>query len=362
MVDYIVPNWSPEVYWYLLGAVFFLFGALIVLINSISRKNKTVLYFSLCMISFSIFYILTSLSFLLLDINIYRTTYYMVALTTFIFLMFIDSTSRERMNPLNLGFICVLICSILILSTNPEYIDYYDGFGYPSIKGTGMLQFLGSFSLLVFAISSVFWSLRILINAPKHLRKSAVLLLVSTTMFPFSISIWPLQFTYNVPIAIIISGIGIVSMSFILLKVPKLLYILPFKAYRLTVFNRKSGILLFGYQWTNDELNNDIVSGLFWAIERCSIEVLKKGGLKYLALDEGFLIFKKSDNIIVGLISSKISKFLGECVEKFTNEFEEEFETDIRNRSNDNYLFSNATKLLEKYFASVPKRAISSES
>jgi hypothetical protein len=115
-------------------------------------------------------------------------------------------------------------------------------------------------------------------------------------------------------------------------------------------------VSLFNFIWTASEVDDEIYSGLLHALQRISNDILKIGKIEQVLLSDGILIFKKLENITVGLLSSKCSKFLMECVERFSFEFENSYDTKLVNRIYNMGQFNSAIKLVEKYFANVPSK------
>jgi hypothetical protein len=80
---------------------------------------------------------------------------------------------------------------------------------------------------------------------------------------------------------------------------PKLVFILPFKAYRLLVINSESGIPLFKYDWDKDVVNEDLFSGLMMGISAFVKETIGKGALKEIHLDQAVLLIEKNEKVII---------------------------------------------------------------
>lgn len=349
-------NRTVEVSWYLFGSLMILFCAIIIGWNAFSKKNKSALYLFISFLSFYFFYIFTSLSFLFLSFDLYRMTHFLGLSGMFFFLIFINRSSSDTISPIIIGLICSLTSLVLIFIFQPDSIIYFFGFGYASLKTSGILSFIGNFGLMFYALSANYWSLRIILKGPKGIIKSALILFIGTFLTITGYFVWSIQYLLNMPLGIFFTGSGFLIIAIIIIKEPKILYVLPFTAYRLVVIHGRSGVSLFNYKWSEDKMDNEIFSGLLFALQKCSIEVLKKGDMEQIALSDGILIFKKSENITVGLLSSKSSKFLVECVEKFTNEFEKIYSPKITNKVYRADQFNSAIELVEKYFANVPSK------
>jgi hypothetical protein len=146
--------------------------------------------------------------------------------------------------------------------------------------------------------------------------------------------------------------------TYILIKDPKILYILPFKAYSIVVIHSTAGFPLFYHNWSEPLIDQDLFTCVLSATEKMTTEVLLRGGVKSVNLEEGVLILEKKTHIIVGLLASKISKFLRDCLSDFAEQFEKEFSVELKQDPNELHHFDGASKLIEKTFAHVPSRII----
>jgi hypothetical protein len=91
-----------------------------------------------------------------------------------------------------------------------------------------------------------------------------------------------------------------------------------------------------------------------------SEEVINMGGLMDIKLEEGILTLYESELISVGLVASKYSKLLRECVVQFTQDFEQKFERELKKQVKDITQYEGAFELIEKYFSNFPSHVISS--
>ena len=346
-------NYSPEFYWYLIGAIFCLIATIIIIWNIFSKKNKTHFYYFFSILSISIFYFLTSFSFLFLSLDVYRASCFAATISTIFLFLFIDFTSRESVSPINIALISLLSGMVFILVWQENSIIFYDGFGYPSIKTSGIMAVVGNLVLLLNALFYFYWALRISIKAPKKLRKSSLTFLCGTLLLLGGYAFWTIQYLLMAPIGIIITGTGMLVSIISWVKEPKILYILPFKAYRLIVLHGKSGVPLFNYNWVEHTVDEAIYSGLLHALNN-AIQILKRGSIKYILLTEGVLILKKSENVLVGLITDKTSKFLTNCINNFTDSFEKKYNSVLSDWNHQTDQFTSAKELIERFFANVP--------
>jgi hypothetical protein len=79
-------------------------------------------------------------------------------------------------------------------------------------------------------------------------------------------------------------------------------------------------------------------------------------------LKDGILILHESEIITVGLAASKTSKLLWDTVTKFTSDFENKFQKELKDLCRDMKKYETAYELIEKHFSNFPSRLIPSKS
>ena len=181
--------------------------------------------------------------------------------------------------------------------------------------------------------------------------------------------------------------------NYIIHKEPGILYILPFKAYRLTVLNRKGDILI-KYVWSRTS-SIDIIYDVLASTESKNIEKTKKslfltekkasiksnllGMIKEIKNPKAFKISQNKENenfilemkfpeiivyesqfIIVKFEVSKITKFLRDLIVQFSNEFELQFRDELENSQIKKEKYERGYKFINKYFYMFPSNIVSS--
>lgn len=89
-----------------------------------------------------------------------------------------------------------------------------------------------------------------------------------------------------------------------------------------------------------------------------SEEVMHVGRLLDINLQEGILIVYNSKFIIVGLVASKSSTLLRDCVRNFTHDFKEQFEYLLKTSYTDMKQYEPAYVLIDRHFSNFPYRII----
>ena len=81
-----------------------------------------------------------------------------------------------------------------------------------------------------------------------------------------------------------------------------------------------------------------------------------RGGVSSISLEQGVLILEKREYITVGLLASKVSKFLRDCLSDFADQFEKRFAIELAQDPNELHHFNAASDLIDETFAYIPSR------
>jgi hypothetical protein len=190
--------------------------------------------------------------------------------------------------------------------------------------------------------------------------------------------------------------IGLLCCNYVIYKEPGILYILPFKAYRITVLD-KNGNILIKYVWSRTS-SIDIIYNILLSTETKSLEKIKTNlylskmrdinSSKRLRLlrkiresqnPKGFKISQDKENekfmvemkypevlvyesqlFIVKFEVSKITKFLRDLINQFSIEFEIEFRDELEHSSIEKEKYETGYQLIDKYFFMFPSNIITS--
>ena len=99
----------------------------------------------------------------------------------------------------------------------------------------------------------------------------------------------------------------------VLLKEPSIIYILPFKAYRLTVFETSEGVTLIKHDWAElRSIDENVFSMLIQATRSVLNEIINKGEVRKIDLDKAVLMVQHDVKypIVSVLVTSKSCKSL----------------------------------------------------
>jgi len=307
----------------------------------------------------SLYFYLEAISFILLDLFIARIYSILVFPATIFLIIGIDYEAKETVNISKISLTCGLGCVGAYLAFQPNSVQTTFESGHQTIIWLGDFRIIAIFMVLVPLILVLQWGFHIWIHSPKKLRKKAnIFLLGIILMSPVNFTLYLLTLVNSIFIifADITLCIGMIITTYILIKDPKILYILPFRVYSIVVVHSIAGFPLFYHNWSEPFIDQDLFTCVLSATEKMTTEVLMRGGVKSVNLKQGVLILEKKRFITVGLLASKTSKFLRDCLTDFTDEFERDFAKELNQAPNELHDFDAASKLIEKTFAHIPSR------
>ena len=356
-----VLNWTPEV---IVDFIVAISGFVLTIITYIKPKTKkitTLIYIRLAILGFSIFLFIDGLSLLYVSKVLSIISGFTLIPLTLSLVIGITYILKE--NFYSLGFVIVIGLSILFIyiGFQPNAVDIQIQGGYIRLPWTGLFNDIGIILIAISEAYMLYWGIKTLKNAPFLIKKEAYLFFLG--IFFASVVAMVFYILYLIdPYYILMSNfallIGLLIVTLSAMIEPKLLYILPFTVYRIVVKDRE-GYPLFDHDWSKSEISENIFTGFINAIQLMSEEIMNMGGLLDINLKDGILILHESENISVGLITSKSSKLLRYSVANFTLDFENKFEKILKEGNKDMREYESAHELIEKYFSNFPSRIIS---
>jgi len=355
-----VLNLTPEA---IVDFIIAISGFVLTITTYIKPKTKKITslnYIRLAIFSFSIFIFIDGLSILYVSKLLGIITGFI--LIPFTLSLVIGVTYIIKENFYSPGFVIVIGLSVLLLylGFQPNAVDIQIQGGYIRLPWTGLFGNIGMILSAIGGVYIFYWGIKTLKNAPFLIKKEAYLFFLG--IFVASVVTIVFYILYLIdPFYIQMSNfallIGLLIITLSVLIEPKLLYILPFTVYRIVVKDRE-GYPLFDHDWSKSEISENIFTGFINAIQLMSEEIINMGGLLDIQLKDGILILHESENITVGLITSKSSKLLRYSVTNFTCDFENKFEKILKEGNKDMREYESAHELIEKYFSNFPSRII----
>ncbi|MHA1104724.1 MAG: hypothetical protein ACTSPN_03280 [Promethearchaeota archaeon] len=357
-----ILNMNPEGLIDLITGVVILITALITYTSPKTKKIISLFYIRLGIISMGIFIICEAVSSLFLIEYLSVVSMFFVILSLIFIIMGVNYTLKESYMSLGL-LIAIAASSLLIyLAFQPGVVKIVNSNNYMTVRWQGLFSLIGD-GLVLYLIGYIFyWGIKTWLNAPFLIKKEANFFFLGIIIFCPITSIFYILIYINglmLIIADVCLIIGLVIFIIATEREPKLLYILPFKIHRIIVKDRQ-GFPLFDHDWSESKITEKIFTGFINAVQLMSEEVMNIGGLLDINLQKGILIVYESDNLTVGLVSSKSSKLLRDSVVKFTRDFESKFKTQLEKSIHDMEKYETASELIEKYFSNFPFHVISS--
>jgi hypothetical protein len=352
-------NTNPEVIIDFITGTIFLISATISCIKSRIMRVKPLLFFGIFLFFMALYFFIEALSFLLMDLFLARIYSILIFPATIFLIIGIDYETKETINIGKISLTCSLGFIGVYLAFQPNSVQTTIEGGYPTIIWIGDFEIIAILMVLLPLLLALQWGLSIWIHSPKKMRKKAnVFFLGIILMSPITFILYLL--TVVSPIFVIFADIslciGMMITIYIMIKDPKILYILPFRAYSIVVIHGSAGFPLFYHNWSEPVIDQDLFTCVLSATERMTTEVLMRGGVNSVNLEQGVLILEKRKYITVGLLASKVSKFLRDCLSDFAEQFEKRFATELTQAPNELHHFTAAIELIDKTFAYIPSR------
>ncbi|MFX0139054.1 MAG: hypothetical protein ACFFDN_35765 [Candidatus Hodarchaeota archaeon] len=333
----------------------------IIIYHIFKEKYRHIVFMMICWFFLMLWGILAVLTYLFLDLDLSRFRHYTFIPIAFSMSLLLDSLTKESYDPLKLIFITTFSTALFIFSLNPNLTNF---FFFPNgeitLAATGPYRI--SISILTGFTGFLYflYMLRIHLNAPKNLKFYSLLNLVGGILVGIG---GPLVVLTG--LNLIIPGIeafftagGALFCSISFVNRPKLAYILPFRAVKLVVIEINRGITLFSHSWIEEEeiIENIQLTAMISSVSRFIEEVLQKGGVKELNLEQATLIMHQYDNspIYSIIITNKSNKSLRNALTRFSKSFFKEYSKYLPS-SLDTEKYKTASKLVREHFPFVPE-------
>ena len=335
-----------------------LIGGTITCIYAIKRSSRLIFLFSAMWLLYAVFWFIDAAA------HYFYSTFLMsIAIIPQLIgvpciIIFIDLSRKENVSPLKIVILALIEFSLLFatffLQDNWEIIPGY------GVHNKGVLRIFQLIFLFYFVFLYFIWSFQTWKKAPPELRHLTTLLLFGSTLFSIITAIMYMLGgfikLFN-SIGFFINGIGAFITIIVILKDPKIIYILPFKAYRILVVNTNDGSALFKYDWAElGEVEENIFSMVLQAVGSILDEILKKGEVREIQMDRAVLLIQHDKRYPIAsvLVSTKSSKSLRYSLKKFNDQFISKFYTGSDNL-HEISRFEKAKDLIESIFDFVPE-------
>lgn len=337
-------DWVSFTFDIVISAIELFFVMIIAIDLYVNHKHRNGLIFTwvsfvwgISLVVMGIGYLLTSTLFLVLAQ--FLQFGYMFALV-----YLIDVMTRESMDPFKLSI-------VLILATASSILLVVGNFGLElnliPPGSSELILFISSvFDSILTLMIGILWIVyngRIYLNAPKNLKIHAgVVLFIATVTGLGSISI---SLVYSIikgistgnplsefalmyePMFIIVTGAVLIGLVWKFET--RLWYVLPFRAYQLTILETKGGIPLYTHVWNKRKgiAEDALFSGMLQGIGMILKEAVDKGNVREIILDEATLLLHHNNQYSVAcvLVTTRSSQSLRQAMSFFDDRFITEY-------------------------------------
>ncbi len=357
-------NWTFGVFFGILGMAGNVLG-LVVLGRQIQKGSRLRIFYLSFMVWASgglsaIFY---TFSFLRLDPVLTQWSIFLLSIEGFLLLLNSDCISREFVDPVKL-VIYTLVASIktFLILTNPNAFFVMDFANGETGIGTDPSALVMIMVYLTYSMPSgiyLYNVVRMNQQAPLNLKKytRAYLLGVSIMLIGSTVILMTVGSTWVPGLHLLCIGIGTVILALTIAEHPKIAFILPFKALRLTVLDIHSGIPFFQHTWSvGGRLGHeDLYAGMLQGVNAILKESLQRGDVQEIKMAQAVILVHRDEKFPVActIVATKASRTLRDALKLFANKFNAQFSQFFVNPSYVD-VFTPAESLVAECFPFVP--------
>ena len=332
-------------------------GGIITVIYAVKRKNRLIFLFSTMWLMYAVFWFIDAAGHFYYSIPIMSLAILPQLIGVPCFIVFIELIKKEHVSPLKISILVIIEALVFYVTFFvPGNFEIIPGYG---VHNKGILRIFQVIFLFYFVSLYFIWSFQTWRKAPASLKRLTSLLLIGSTLFSivtaFMYALGTLIKTFN-SIAFMINGIGAFMTIIVILKDSRIIFILPFKAYRILVVDTNESIALFKYDWAKvGELEEKMFSMMLQAIGNVLDDILKKGEVQEIQMDRAVLLIQhdKTYSIASILIASKSCKSLRYGLKRFNEKFVTVFQSNL----DDTRIvggFEETREIVDKVFDFVP--------
>ena len=320
------------------------------------RKNRLVYLFSANWLLQSFFWVLDATSHLYYSPLLMILAIIPQLIGVPCLFIFIDLIKKERVSSTKITIVLLIEIIMLYLYFIPGGMQIIPGYG---VHIVGALRIFQIIFLFYYVITYFSWSYLTWKRAPSELKQLVNFLLFGSILFSFvTATLYFLGTFIKVfnSLGFITHSLGALFTIIVIWKEPKIIYILPFKAYRLIVVETNAGIGLFKHDWAKlSAVDENVFSMVLQAVGSILDEILKKGAIREIKMDRAVLLIQHNENYPVAsvLVTTKSSKSLRYGLKKFNSEFINKFKSQFDGLYEVSR-FKKARTLVDEFFDFIP--------
>lgn len=339
--------------------IIFLIITIAIQVSKITKRFPLLFYLRLTSWFLVLYFLTDIISIIFQNEAFARLHVILVFPITFFFILFFNNMLKESYYTLGFILSCCLGFLLIFMGTQPNAVTLVTEMGFEKYVSDGLFNITYIILFLLFLSYLFFWGFKTWLSSPFYYKKKSLLCFTGVIIYVAG-SIFQLLY-YMTPFfnfSILLTNlISILIIAIVIMKEIKILYVLPYTVYRIAVRDN-NGNPLYDHDWTEMNITETVFTGFLNAIELMSEEVMQVGGILDINLNEGILIVNRSEYITVGLLASKASKLLRDCVNNFTNDFENKFKRLLEKSCIDMNEYKSAYEFINQYFSIIPYQNI----
>ena len=341
----------------------FIFAFIISLRQYLKTKYKYLLYLTLAWLSyiFWAFFHTTGTLVMIPALHLYLGCWALMPAAIFV-VMFGETISSDTVDTKKIILVSGISALFVYSSYDVSKFGYWQYnaiWDFYGLYGGSELYAFTLFGItLIGNVGLFFYLLRLHVKAPNNLKGSTKYLVVAAILLgPLGPVLFAYFNTFVPGIMFIPFSLGVLITSIIFTRQPKVAFILPFKALRLTVFKIEGGINLYTYDWESEKslIDEDLFAAMIDGVSSLLRDSIQSGEIREVKMEKAVLIIQKSKNFNIAhvIIATHSSKALREGLISFAKKFEEEFSNYI-DQAHEVSRFSSANELVAHYFSFLP--------
>jgi len=334
-------------------------GGIITFIYAIRNRNQLILLFSAMWLLYAVFWFIDAAAHYYYSITLMALAIVPQLIAVPCIIIFIELVRKEHVNPIKISILVIIEATLFYITFFMDPSNNWDIIPGYGVHNKGILRIFQIIFIFYYAFLYYIWSYQTWRKAPKSLRQSTNLLFFGSTLFSVvTAAMYALGTfirTFN-SLAFIVHSVGAITNIIVILKDPRIIYILPFKAYRILVVDTNKSVALFKHDWAKvGKLEETMFSMMLQAIGNVLDDILKKGEVQEIQMDRAVLLIHhdKTYSIASILIASKSSKSLRYGLKRFNEEFVDFFHTQLEGERKLG-MFEETRALVDNVFDYVP--------
>jgi hypothetical protein len=277
-------------------------------------------------------------------------------------ILFGETISSDTIDSKKLILISVISALFVYFSydvSNFGYTQYSPIWDFYGLSGGSVFYGFVLFGItLVGNVGLFYYLIKIHIKAPQDLKVYTKYLAVAAVLLgPIGPVLFAYFNTYVPGIMFIPFSLGVFITSIVFSRQPKVAFIIPFKALRLTVFKIEGGANLYTYDWESGKslIDEDLFAAMIDGVSSLLRDSMQSGEIREVKMEYATLIVQKSENFNIAhvIIATHTSKALREGLISFSKKFDEKFSEYIE-QSHEVSRFATAIELITSYFSFLP--------